>query len=127
MDAVVSQELSKLAIYAMSIVLVVAIIISGIAATTAIRKNSVATSESIKEFFNGGYALKILTVFAVLITATYLALAGQLSEGAIALLSSISGYVLGTMQGASKSDANSSVQGTVGNKVQAATKSSEGG
>lgn len=117
MDSLESQELSRLAIYAMSIVLTVAIVVSGVAATTALRKNSAATSESIKDFFNGGYALKILTVFAVLITATYLALAGRLSEGAIALLSSVSGYVLGTMHGTLRPDANSGAKEKLDDKV----------
>ena len=42
----------------------------------------------------------------MLITSAFLALAGQLSEGAIALLSSISGYILGTMQNAKKDMSN---------------------
>jgi len=100
MGTVTNQDLSELAIYALSGILVVAIVVSGVAAFCAIRKAPEVASESLKEFFNGGNALKILTVFAVLITSAFLALAGQLSEGAIALLSSISGYILGTMQNA---------------------------
>lgn len=97
MEKIANPALSELAIYAMSLVLMVTVVTSGIAAYCAIRKDPTAASESLKEFFNGGNALKILTVFAVLITAAFLALSGNLSEGAIALLSSVSGYVLGTM------------------------------
>ncbi len=98
MGKVTNPALSELAIYALSGVLMVAIAVSGIAAFCAIRKAPEVASESLKEFFNGGNALKILTVLSVLITSAFLALVGQLSEGAIALLSSISGYILGTMQ-----------------------------
>jgi peptidoglycan/LPS O-acetylase OafA/YrhL len=118
MDSLESQELGRLAIYAMSTVLTVAIVISGVAVTTALRKNSTDASESIKDFFNGGYALKILTVFAVLITATYLALAGRLSEGAIALLSSVSGYVLGTMQGSIRPDYSGEARKILSKEIQ---------
>ncbi len=76
--------------------------LSAIAAIFAIRHSPEEASNSLKDFFNGGNALKILTVFAVLITATYLALAGQLTDAAIALLSSVSGYVLGTMKSGDK-------------------------
>lgn len=98
MEKIADPTLSELAIYAMSLVLMVTVVTSGIAAYCAIQKDPTAASECLKEFFSGGNSLKILTVFAVLVTATYLALSGNLSEGAIALLSSVSGYVLGTMQ-----------------------------
>ena len=43
-------------------------------------------------------ALQILTVTAVLVVAMYLALAERLTEGALTLLSSVAGYVLGSLQ-----------------------------
>ena len=91
-------NLPLIAIYALTIVLITALLISAIAAIVAIKNAPEAASNSLKEFFNGGNSLKILTVFAILVTAAYLALAGQLSEAAIALLSSIAGYVLGSLK-----------------------------
>ena len=91
-------NLPLIAIYALTLVLIVALLISAIAAIVAMKNAPEAASNSLKEFFNGGNSLKILTVFAILVTAAYLALAGQLSEAAIALLSSIAGYVLGSMK-----------------------------
>ena len=99
MGKVTNQALSELAIYALSGILVVAIVVSGVAVFFAIKEAPEVASKALKDYFNGGNALKILTVFAVLITSAFLALAGQLSEGSIALLSSISGYILGTIQG----------------------------
>ena len=91
-------NLSITAIYALTFVLVSALALSAIAVIVAIKNSPEVASKSLKEFFNGGNALYILTVFAVLVTAAYLALAGQLSEAAIALLSSVAGYVLGSLK-----------------------------
>ncbi|MCJ8321778.1 MAG: hypothetical protein MJK12_19235 [Colwellia sp.] len=99
MTEISNPELNELVIYALTTILIVTIILATIAACLAICKNPETASNALKDFFNGGDALKILTVFAVLITATFLALAGELSDAAIALLSSISGYVLGSMNG----------------------------
>lgn len=101
MTEIANPELNELVIYALTSILIVTITLSAIAASIAIYKSPDTASHALKDFFNGGDALKILTVFAVLITATFLALAGELSEAAIALLSSISGYVLGSMNGKS--------------------------
>ncbi len=98
MSELTDLNLRLVSIYALTTILLVALILSGVAAIFAIKSSPDVASKSLKEFFNGGNALKILTVFAVLVTATYLALAGQLSEAAIALLSSVAGYVLGAMK-----------------------------
>ncbi|GGW74930.1 hypothetical protein [Alteromonas halophila] len=92
------QSLSMLAMYALTAILLVALIMSAIAAVFAFKYAPESTAASLLTFFSGGTALKILTVFAVLITATYLALANQLTEAAIALLSSVAGYVLGSIR-----------------------------
>lgn len=104
MTETVNTNLNELVIYSLTSILLLIILVSSVAAIIAIIKTPDVASESLKEFFNGGDALKILTVFAVLITATFLALASQLSEAAIALLSSISGYVLGAMKNSKKSE-----------------------
>jgi hypothetical protein len=93
------MTLSELAMYSLTVILILTITLSALAAIIAIIRAPEIASVSLKDFFNGGDALKILTVFAILITAAYLALANQLSEAAIALLSSISGYVLGKLSG----------------------------
>lgn len=98
MENTIDPDLSLITIYALTIVLITALLISAVAAVFAIRSAPDVAAKSLKEFFSGGNALKILTVFAVLITMTYLALAGQLSEAAIALLSSVAGYVLGSLK-----------------------------
>lgn len=98
MENISESNLSLVTIYALTTLLFTALILSAIAAIVAVRKSPEVASESLKEFFNGGNALKILTVFAVLVTATYLALASQLTEAVVALLSSVVGYVLGSMK-----------------------------
>ena len=95
---ITDPNLSLIAIYALTIVLLSAIFLCAGSAIVALRSAPEIASESLKEFFTGGNSLKILTVFAVLVTAAYLALAGRLSEAAIALLSSVAGYVLGSLK-----------------------------
>lgn len=92
------MNLNLVAITALTTVLLTALILCAISAIFAFNKAPEVASESLKEFFDGGNSLKIITVFAVLITAAYLGLADQLSEAAIALLSSVAGYVLGSLK-----------------------------
>ncbi|MEO3678187.1 hypothetical protein [Rheinheimera fenheensis] len=98
MQPLTDPNLSLIAMYALTALLFTGLLVSGIAAIYAISKAPDTAATSLKAFFDGGNALKILTVFAVLVTAAFLALAGQLSEAAIALLSSIGGYVLGALK-----------------------------
>ena len=98
MEGISDPDISIIVIYALTAVLLFALFSSTLAAIFAIRKSPEIASKSLKEFFSDGNAVKILTVFAVLVAATYLSLAGQLSESMIALLSSIAGYVLGSLK-----------------------------
>ena len=98
METSAGTNLSLIAMYALTVILLLILLLSAIAAIFAIKKSPEIVSKSLEEFFNGGNALKILTVFAVLVTASYLALADQLSDAVIALLSSIAGYVLGALK-----------------------------
>lgn len=98
MQPLTDPNLSLIAMYALTGLLFTGLLVSGMAAIYVISKAPDTAATSFQAFFDGGNALKILTVFAVLVTAAYLALAGQLSEAAIALLSSIGGYVLGALK-----------------------------
>ena len=97
-DSIVNNDLSQLAIYMLTGVLVVLIVSACVVLGFAVRKDAVAVSKSMNEFFSNNNTLKLFTVVCILISATFLALVGQLSNGIIALLSSISGYVLGSLQ-----------------------------
>lgn len=49
-------------------------------------------------FTEGGYGLRILTVFFILIAGTMLAMGGKLSSEIAVILAGIAGYVLGGIQ-----------------------------
>ena len=59
------------------------------------KQDSENATEALKFFFEGGNALRIATVLVIIGTAAVLALADKLSEGVLALMSGIAGYVLG--------------------------------
>ncbi|WP_193368416.1 hypothetical protein [Pelagibius marinus] len=42
--------------------------------------------------------LKLSTILIIIVATTYLAILGKLSDGAVALLSGVAGYVLGTVR-----------------------------
>jgi hypothetical protein len=66
------------------------------------RKDNRIASEYLTRVFVGGSALHLLTVLAVILSATVLSLAGKLEQGIVALLSGIAGYVLGGLRETSR-------------------------
>jgi hypothetical protein len=69
-----------------------------IVAVTAYRRDPRSTSGMFFRILQGGNALRILTAFWVVMAAVLLGLAGKLTEGAVTLLGSIAGYVLGGLR-----------------------------
>jgi hypothetical protein len=82
-------------IIAISVVMSVTIIGLSVVSYISFSKDNKVASEYLTRIFEGGSALRLMTVLAVILSATVLSLAGQLKEGTIALLSGIAGYVLG--------------------------------
>jgi len=82
-------------IIAISVVLSVTIIGLSVVSYVSFHKDNKVASEYLTRVFEGGSALRLMTVLAVILSATVLSLAGQLKEGTIALLSGVAGYVLG--------------------------------
>ncbi len=62
---------------------------------TALRRIEIGHSRSVKELFQHTRFLELTTVLVVIISGTYLAWSDKLSDGVVALLSGIAGYVLG--------------------------------
>ena len=52
-------------------------------------------SDSVRDVFRQSRFLELTTVLVIIISGTYLAIAGKLTEGIVSLLSGIAGYVLG--------------------------------
>ena len=95
-------ELVRWAIVAIAVVLSIGLIGLFTVSYVSFSRDSKVASEYLTRVFGAGTALYLLTVLAVILSATVLALAGQLQDGAIALLSGIAGYVLGAIRSSSQ-------------------------
>lgn len=76
-------------IYALVILGVVVVIV------TALSRVQVGHGFSLRAVFRQTHFLELTTVIVIIVSGTFLAWSGKLSEGAVALLSGIAGYVLG--------------------------------
>lgn len=94
--------LPALVLVCLSIIIIIFLIVSCFVAHTTIKHNPNA-AEFLNSFFTSSNALQILTVCSVVITAMFLALSDRLNEGVLALLSSVAGYVLGSLQSSNQS------------------------
>jgi hypothetical protein len=79
-------------LYGLVIIGVVTVIV------TALIRVQVGHSSSLREVFRQTHFLELTTVLVIIISGTYLTWSGKLSEGVVALLSGISGYVLGGLR-----------------------------
>jgi len=100
--------LSILTMISLSLILIIFLITATLVACKAL-ENNIKTAEFLNSFLTSSNALQILTVTAVLVTAMFLGLADRLNDGILALLSSVTGYVLGSLQ---RSDKASNSQAT---------------
>ena len=94
----VDPQLVQTVIIAIAIVMSIGLIGLFTVSYVSFNEDSKVASEYLTVVFGAGSALQLLTVLAVILSATVLALAGQLQEGTIALLSGIAGYVLGSIR-----------------------------
>jgi len=62
---------------------------------TALLRIPMGHSSSLRDVFRQSRFLELTTVLVIIISGTYLAMSGNLSEGVVSLLSGIAGYVLG--------------------------------
>ena len=88
-------DLAKFGIVVFAIVCALCVAVGGIVLAIAFRKDPKEATETVRTFFEGGNALRVATVLAVLGTITVLSFASKLTEGVLTLMSGIVGYVLG--------------------------------
>jgi len=78
---------------------------------TALLRVQVGHSTSLREVFRQSRFLELTTVLVIIISGTYLAMSGKLTEGVVSLLSGIAGYVLGGLAtGRQQQDLNAGSQ-----------------
>ena len=91
-------------LYALVIVGVITVIV------TALLRIQMGHSSSLRDVFRQTRFLELTTVLVIIISGTYLAISGKMSEGVVSLLSGIAGYVLGGL--GSQRQPQESVAGT---------------
>jgi hypothetical protein len=126
-QAVVEHEgLVLYTVIAIAVVTTVTILGLTIVSYVSFNKYNRIASEYLTRVFVGGAALRLLTVLAVILSATVLSLAGQLKEGTIALLSGIAGYVLGGIGAETQSGKKARTGGVSGPDTDNASRSASG-
>ncbi|MDR2195547.1 MAG: hypothetical protein LBE50_02935 [Gallionellaceae bacterium] len=88
-------EMLRIVVCAFASVLIVALIAFAIIGRTAFSKVERGAGKSFGFMFSRGNFLRISTVVFCIFAVVVLAITGKLSDGAIAVLSGIAGFVLG--------------------------------
>ena len=91
-------ELAKSGLWVLGVVAALTLIAAGSIGFTAVWKQSDQSKTIVSDAIRGGIVMRMGTIFGIVTAACVLALCGALSEGAIAFLSGIAGYVLGGIQ-----------------------------
>ncbi|MGH7177495.1 MAG: hypothetical protein ACREJC_08965 [Tepidisphaeraceae bacterium] len=86
---------SDYALTAYGIVFAISVVAGVLALATMFKKDPTKAVEALKAFYDGGNALRIITVAAILATVGMLAYADKLTDSIVSLLSGIAGFVLG--------------------------------
>jgi len=92
-------RLEYFALGCFALVLIVMVISFTVISKAAFNSDRVGAPKSLGLLFQRIGALRILTVFMVLLALIILALLSKLDDGAIAILGSVAGYALGGMDG----------------------------
>ena len=93
------------ALYGLVILGVVVVIVS------ALFRIPPTHSTSLRQVFQQSRFLELTTVLVIIISGTYLSVIDKASEGVIALLSGVAGYVLGALREAPESDQRPPAEG----------------
>ena len=88
------------------------LVVAGVAGYAAIRTRPGDAQRTIHEILHGGVVLRMSAIYGVVMTAGLLALTGTLNDGAVAILSGIAGYVLGTIRNSQGARASHSPEST---------------
>jgi hypothetical protein len=99
-----SSDAAKWGLIALGTVGSITLIVAAMVATKAIAKHSDASAKLLNNALQDGIVVRMGTIFGIVLTTGILALAGALTDGAVAVLSGIAGYVLGGISRKAKSD-----------------------
>lgn len=103
--------MSELIIYSITIIIGLICIAFIVVGSIAFWRTQKGAAKSFGLLFQRGNFLRIGTVVMVVVATIFLAIAEKLSEGAVAVLSGVAGYVLGGLD-RSKEDENVDNEGS---------------
>jgi len=86
---------SRLAMLCLSVLLGLGVIGATVVSSLVARVRPDQSVAALLGLVHGGNSIRLLTTFGVVLVMCFLALADALNEGAIALLSSVAGFMLG--------------------------------
>ena len=95
MPASIDIEILKTVIYAFTAVLIVALLSFAVVGSVAFSKVEKGAGKSFGLLFSRGNFLRICTVVICIFAVVALAISGKLTDGAVAVISGIAGFVLG--------------------------------
>lgn len=90
-----NAELARVAMLCLSVVLGLTVVGASVVSCFVARNRPEESTAALLGLIEGGNAVRLLTTVGVIVVACFLALAGSLTDGAIALLSSVAGFMLG--------------------------------
>lgn len=90
-----NPELARVAMICLGIVVGLAIVGATIVSSIVAWKQPQQSTSALMGLVEGGNSIRLLTTLGVVMAACFLAISGALTEGAIALLSSVAGFMLG--------------------------------
>lgn len=95
---------------ATALIFIVALVVFAAVAKAAFQSQRPGAPTSLGLLFQRSDSLRLATVIIVVLAVVYLAIVDKLNDGAIAILSGIVGYVLGTSQNRAPSAGNDSAR-----------------
>jgi hypothetical protein len=88
-------QLAWLAIICLSIITGLSVVGAAVVSALVSWKEPQQATNALAGLVEGGNSIRLLSTILVVVAASFLALAGALTEGASALLSSVAGFMLG--------------------------------
>ena len=105
MSDVVDSQLALWGVIGICAIIIVALGAFTVIAVVFLREKPDEIHECIEIILGSELALQLLAVSAIVVALLFLGIAGRLTEGAIAILGSVGGYVLGNLSKGARSSA----------------------
>ena len=100
------MDTKSLGLVSLTVIAGLAIMAAGIISGLTAWRRPEQSTKALLGLVEGANSIRLLTTFAIVVITSFLALADSLTEGPIALLSSVAGFMLGGIKRPSSADRN---------------------